>query len=298
MSTKLQGNTTPATSRSKNWTLTLWNTDALDILKNSNPLYLVYGPEKCPTTGKEHYQCFVHYRLQKYQTAMRKLYTGHDVQIARGTAEQNRRYIVGPYHKDGKEKPFNPDAVEIGQIPEQGKRNDINEFIKAIKQGRREDDLDDDFGLLRAKYARFEEKKINECAKKKAKIMFKENIVPEVHVRWGPPRTGKTRFVYEKHGVDNVFRLTGGDGSKGSIWWSSYDGQEVILLDEFRGQMNWDYLLQLTDRYPMELQTKGGSTWRCCKYIYICSNISPDKWYANDLYEALSKRFTSITEVN
>jgi len=288
----------PATSLARGWTLTLWNTDILEVLKNSNPRYLVYAPEICPTTGKEHFQCYVYYNANRMLTAMRKTYKGHDVQIANGSAEENKCYIVGPYAKNNKEKPFNPNAIEIGTMPKQGKRNDINEFIKAIKRGQREDDLDEDFGILRAKYSRFEEKKIRECAKKEAKQQYRDGITPEVHVRWGNPRTGKTRFVYDKHGVDNVFRLTAGDGSKGSVWWSDYNGEEVILLDEFRGRMDWEYLLQLTDRYPMSLQTKGGSTWRTCKYIYICSNISPDKWYANDLYEALSKRFTSVTEVN
>jgi hypothetical protein len=285
------------TYRSRSWILTLWDTETLEVLKNSEPHYLVYAPEECPTTGKKHFQCFVYYKEARHQSAMRKLYKGHDVQIAKGTAEQNKKYIFGPYNKNGKEKPFNPNAVEIGEFPRPGKRNDLHAFVEAIEDGLRERELNTEFLELRGKYMKFEQQTIKEICHAKARELFADGVSPEVHVRWGPPRTGKTRYVYEKHGEENVYRMTFGDGSKGSIWWCDYNGQDVILLDEFEGDMPRGLLLQLMDRYPLSLQTKGGRTWRCCKYIYICSNTNPEQWYATDKYEAISKRFTSITEV-
>ena len=50
-----------------------------------------------------------------------------------GDAKKNR--------KDGKEKPINNEAVEIGTIPEQGKRNDLRGFDADIKAGKRGRDL-------------------------------------------------------------------------------------------------------------------------------------------------------------
>jgi len=295
---KSGGNTRPPTSvKSRAWVLTLWDSESLENLKVSNPEYLVYAPETCPSTGKFHYQCYAYYKCPRNQSAMRKLFKGHDIQIAKGTAEECRDYIKGPYSKNGKEKPVNPDAVEVGTIPQQGKRNDLRAFHEDIQKGKRGRDLSVDHLESRAKYPKLEQTLINEEDEQRAIQMFKEGFCPEVHVRWGEPGTGKSRYVYEKHDPESIYELNLGDGCNKSVWWDGYRGQEVILINDFDGELGWKYLLRFLDRYPFRMQIKGSHCWRLCKYIYITSNDPPERWYAQNRCEPLMRRLTTITEV-
>lgn len=295
---KSGGNTRPPTSaKSRSWTFTLWDFETLENLKHSNPRYLVYAPEECPTTGRKHFQCYAYYDRERHQSAMRKIYKGHDVQIAVGSAAENKTYIIGPYSKNGKEKPHNANAVEIGTIPEQGKRNDLRAFDRDIKAGKRGRDLSVDHLEVRAKFPRLEQVLVNEDDEQRAIQMYKDGIVPEVHVRWGEPGTGKSRYVYDKHTPESIYELNLGDGSNKSVWWDTYRGQEVILINDFDGELGWKYLLRLLDRYPFRMQTKGGHCWRLCKYIYITANDPPERWYAQHRSGPLMRRLTTVTEV-
>lgn len=277
---------------------TLWTDVALDILKGTEPTYLVYAPEVCPTTKRDHFQCYAYYRSQRSIHAMRKKLTGNDCRPALGTAEENRKYIIGPYSKNGKDKPFNPNAVEVGTIPNQGERTDLRAFDADIKAGKRGRDLSEDHLELRAKYPKLEHTLIYEDDEAKAIQMFKHGIRPYVYVRWGKPGSGKSRYVYDKHKAEDIYELNLGDGSAKSVWWDGYRGHEVIVINDFDGEIGFKYLLRLLDVYPFRMQVKGGHVWRLCKYIYITANSPPSMWYPAHQLEPLMRRITSIDEIN
>lgn len=57
--------------------------------------YLVYQKEKCPQTGKFHYQGFVYTKKKSRQTTVLKKLGGRlTVQTCRGTADQNIAYCT------------------------------------------------------------------------------------------------------------------------------------------------------------------------------------------------------------
>ena len=117
---------------------------------------------------------------------------------------------------------------------------------------------------------------------------------PEVHVRYGPTATNKSRFVFDKHGIDNpeIYKLPGSG-------FDGYCGQDIVLIEAFRsGSMNLPQLLDILDGYPTQVQVKGGTVDWSPKIIYICSTEHVDKWYRNlsrDRRDALHRRITSIT---
>jgi len=125
----------------------------------------------------------------------------------------------------------------------------------------------------------------------------------EVYVYWGRTGTGKSRRAWEE--------ATFSAYPKGptSIWWCGYQGQEHVVIDEFRGtkiffilgQIDVSHVLRWLDRYPVTVETKGSSVVLQAKKIWITSNLSPDDWYP-DLDEetrlALRRRFTNITHYN
>lgn len=297
---KSGGNSRPPTSSGKYmaFTMTIWTDELLEKVKATKPQYMCWAPETCPETNKFHWQAYAYYKNPRAISAMGKLFGGDGrVFASGGDAKENRKYVFGPYSKDGKEKPVNPDAVEIGTIPEQGKRNDLRAFDSDIKAGKRGRDLSVDHLEIRAKYPKLEQTLINEDDEQRAIQMFKDGFCPEVHVRWGEPGTGKSRYVYEKHDAESIYELNLGDGSNKSVWWDGYRGQEVVLINDFDGELGWKYLLRLLDRYPFRMQIKGSHCWRLCKYIYITSNDPPERWYAQYRSGPLMRRLTTVTEV-
>lgn len=284
----------------REWVFTVnnYNDEDVEALKTIDCRYLVYAPE-VGEQGTPHIQGYVVFKDNKTRLGVSRLLKRAWLapRSKNATPAQARQYIMGPYSKDGKEKPANPDAVETGTLPAQGKRNDLRAFHDDIKAGKRGRDLSVDHLETRAKYPKLEQTLINEEDEQRAIQMFKDGFAPEVHVRWGEPGTGKSRYVYEQHRPEDIYELNLGDGCSKSVWWDGYRGQEVILINDFDGELGWKYLLRLLDRYPFRMQIKGSHCWRLCKYIYITSNDPPERWYGQYRPEPLMRRLTTVTEV-
>ena len=119
----------------------------------------------------------------------------------------------------------------------------------------------------------------------------------EIHWRYGSSGQGKTRWVWEKHGLA-VFTPTT------YKWWEGYDGHKIVLIDEFRGDWcKFGELLKLTDIYPYTVETKGGSRQiqATCWYITSCKHptqvYNPEAFDAQEKVDQLLRRLTSITHV-
>lgn len=98
--------------------------------------YLLYAPEYCPTTGKKHWQCYVIYKERRARNAVRKELKCW-ANIALGDIDTQIAYIKGPYNKDGKTKPVNPNAVELGEPDSQGVSSDVKTYFDEIKSKKR-----------------------------------------------------------------------------------------------------------------------------------------------------------------
>lgn len=280
----------------REWCFTINNptADDWDQVRKADCRYICYAPES-GQTGTPHIQGYIVYQTPRtLRSVSKKLSRAHLIP-AKGTGEENRTYIKGPYSKGDKHKPLNADFVERGDCPAQGKRSDLVAYHEDIKKGKRGRDLSVDHLAIRAKYPRLEQTLINEEDELKAREMYNNGIKPEIHVRWGPPGTGKTRFVYETH--PDVYEPC--IKKNGVHWWSNYRGQDVILLDEFDGQIPIRDFLRLIDRYPFCMETKGGHVWRLASKIYICSNNPPEEWYPaeNHQFEKIQRRLTSVEHV-
>lgn len=121
---------------------------------------------------------------------------------------------------------------------------------------------------------------------------------PVIHWRWGRAGVGKTRYVWDHHGVDEIYTPTS------YKWWEGYDGHKIVLLDELRA--NWctfGELLRLLDRYPYKVETKGGSREIQATLWYITSCKPPQELYCNynfdtdERVDQLLRRIDTVTEV-
>jgi len=115
------------------------------------------------------------------------------------------------------------------------------------------------------------------------------NIKTTCIVIYGPTNTGKSKWCLEN--FPNAYWKPKGK------WWDGYEGQDVVVIDEFYGWFGWDYLLRLTDRYPLILEGKcvtGGFQFTS-KVIIFTSNKPWNQWYPNIPNVApLERRFECI----
>jgi hypothetical protein len=107
-------------------------------------------------------------------------------------------------------------------------------------------------------------------------------------VLWGDPGVGKTSNVYRAFGPHNVYRKL-----DHAMWWDGYDGQEVVLFDDFRCQYPLRSLLEWCDGYPVQVNCRGYTRWAAWKYIIFTTNMDPATWYPAEPHmnvQALQRR--------
>jgi hypothetical protein len=100
------------------------------------------------------------------------------------------------------------------------------------------------------------------------------NWKTKVHVLWGITGTGKTRFAHDSIGVNTWW--SPGD----FLWFDGYKDNQVVIIDDYRGEYPLPLFLKLLDRYPMRVPVKGGFTNWCPRKVYITSNVEPKVWYS------------------
>ena len=115
---------------------------------------------------------------------------------------------------------------------------------------------------------------------------------------WGETGVGKTRKVMEKHGYENVCRVT-----NYAHPFDSYNGQDVMLFDEFRSSLLLSDMLCYLDGYPLMLPCRYADRVACYTKVYILSNIPLEKQYPHvqleepASFDAFKRRLTSVYRI-
>lgn len=186
------------------------------------------------------------------------------------TGNDNYNYCTG----NSVGKTANSDFFEYGQIKQQGTRTDWVGAKSIIqKGGSLKDVAEADFKT----FIRYERglNKYKEIIDKQSSKGIRKDL--HVTVLWGDAGAGKTRFVYDNHDINDIYRLRPSNG--GNLWFNGYDGESILLIDDFRGWIKFTEFLELIDIYPCPIEFKGGSTYAKWTKVFITSNIHPNKWY-------------------
>lgn len=249
MATKLEKDDEDFGKKQRNVVFTLSAKFGKPDIKLDQVVYYCYGHE-FSENGYEHYQGVLQLKNAYGLKGIKKILGSDSCYIAkmRGTIEEAVKYCK----KDG-------DYVEYGTQRYQGKRVDLEEISELAKTQRITK-------IIKENVVSLQQIKLCETIKKyiEPKRMWKTKVI----WLWGQPETGKTRYVY-----DNEVDIYKQSLKK---WWEGYDGHEVVLLDDLRpNDYEFQYLLQLLDRYPMRVECKGGSREFLAKTLYITSCTHP-----------------------
>ena len=245
---------------SRDWCFTCFDTNKELSFDKDNCRYIIYGKERCPTTGREHYQGFAIFKRTCRIPKAKSWIGGGDgthLEPRRGTRDQARDYC----RKDGV-------VFEWGQYDGMTKEALFKQPIPYIKEN---------YPEFYCRYHKGLEKlNINKGPKWRD---------VKVHVLWGESGTGKTRQVMEK---DNVYKI-----DPPYKWWDGYEEEDILLIDDFQeGALDRGYMLNLCDGYRQRLETKGSHTWALWSEVYITTNSNPKYWD-----KALLRRVSTVTNV-
>jgi len=253
--------------RGKYWVFTLNNPGSDDIVASFPDLeYAVWQKEK-GVQGTEHLQGYVIFKGTKQRTWVNSKCVKAHWEPRKGSHSQARAYCT-------KEESRVDGPWECGQEPapgEPGKRNDLISLKRRLDQGATLKEVAEDEELFPvvAKHYKFVQLYRQLTGKQRDWPVFTQVI-------WGPPGVGKSRKARDLAGPE-AFWLSHPAGN--TVWWDGYVGQEVVVIDEFYGWIRLDMMLRLLDRYPLNVETKGGGAPIGIKKVIITSNVAPLEWY-------------------
>lgn len=203
--------------------------------------------------------------------------TAH-IEPAQGSSEENRAYVQksGKWTNDKKADTTVPDTFEEwGELPieHQGTRSDLAILYEYIKEGLSNFEImecNPDYLLSLEKIERARQA----IREQQYREIFRQ--LDTVYI-WGPTGTGKTRGVMERYNYVGVYRVT-----DYSHPFDAYQGEAVLLLDEYNSNFKIRDLLNYLDGYPLSLPARYSNRVACYTKVYIISNLCLSKQYTDE----------------
>lgn len=93
---------------------------------------------------------------------------------------------------------------------------------------------------------------------------------------WGSAGVGKSRAIMEKHGHENVYRVTDKKNP-----WDGYRGEDVVVFEEYRSNFGVENMLNWLDGYPIMLPCRYANRPATFTRVYIVTNITLEEQFQN-----------------
>lgn len=272
------------TSKFRAWCFTLNNYNQQDeqlIQEVITTLarYVVYGREVGPETGTPHLQGYLYFHNARQRRAVARLLPRARIDVANGTAQQNRAYCT----KD-------EDFFEYGEIPldkaearMRGGQANAKRYADAVALARNGDmdtirESDPQMFLIHG--PRLESLYAPEA----------RPLAGDLQHEWwvGPSGAGKSRLLWELYPKHFAKAL--------NKWWDGYRHQEVVAIEEWspKNDLTASSLKKWADRYPFPGEIKGGCLQGLRpKKIIVLSNYTPEQCFlAQEDLGPILRRFT------
>jgi len=257
-------------SRAKYWCFTSFNMAAMPHWDAEHMQYLVFQKEKCPKTGKLHFQGYVQFikrvRMSRAKILLKQP-TAH-MEVAKGSAQENIDYCTKEDSRvDG---PWIKGEPVLYERSGQGARTDIEGAAQKVLEGEWKD-VDHKTYIkyhkgLEALY-KLHVQGITPCEEAKVR--------PQIYVRWywGGSGYGKTtRAMYEASDEGKSQDLFYLKHPGTADYWREYKGQKNVIIDNFKiKDIGFTELCTLLDHTPHYVKTFQGMTaFKGCNFWITC----------------------------
>jgi len=256
----------------------------------------VFQLEIAPDTRKVHFQGYLEFDAPVRRNFVKNKFFQSDkphLEAARGDWKQNETYCTKEATRFPTTEPiFIPDLETWNQFhSQQGKRNDLADAVETLRTKKRVADVALEHPTTFVKYHKGFHALANAL-----NVPRSSGYTPHVRFYWGPTGSGKTSDVYSEFTPEQIYIK-----ECSTKWWDGYEGQAVVLFDDFDGfskkttdELPITMMLRVLDRYPCQVETKGGhvSLADATKTFIITTNRDFDMLYPNatDGHRAALKR--------
>ena len=279
-------------AKSRKWSLAINNPleAGLDHAAISELLHLFSPAYYCTadeiaTTGTYHTHLFFYVpSAARFSTIKNRFPTAH-IEKAYGTAQDNRAYIRkdGRWADTDKAKTSVPGTFEEwGEAPPERaeKHPEMFRLVQNIRDGMTTTEIIDDNPAMAFRVRDIDLLRQTLTAEKYAV----ENRSLEVSYLYGASGAGKTRSIYEAHDPRSIYRVTNYRAARG-ISFDGYHGQEVLVFEEFSGQIPIEDMLNYLDIYPLSLPARYNDKTACYTTVYITSNLPLERQYKGEQWD-------------
>ena len=263
----------------------------LDIMEENGIRFIAYGREICKSTGKPHHQMFMYlwspstYGRKKLNTIGGWFGKIHcNVQPMRGNFRQNEDYC-------SKEN----ELIKLGEEPRQGARGDIVENVAMIRSGQL-----NPAGLraLDFQHAHMYGRTYDKVYQDSLLYLYRTEMTEGVWYH-GPTQSGKSERLFANYDPRTFYEF-----NTDTKWWDGYDPHKhkTILIDEFRGEINFRTMLRLLDKWPYKVPVRNSPDvpFLATKVIFT-SPMSPEQvarrfWdlHTSDSIDQLKRRLKVV----
>jgi hypothetical protein len=231
--------------------------------------------------GTPHLQGAIYFKNARTLSSMKKKFKRAHLEVMRGTWNEAKVYAL----KDANI------LVDVGDGPSQGQREDLLTVKRRIDEGASLlDCYEEDFATT-AKFSRA----FKEYADLKRRKLYRTEETKGIWY-YGVTGTGKSHKAFENFDPDTTYVMEPADHG----WWDGYEGESTVIINEFRGEISYQQLLSLTDKWPKKVSRRNREpTPFLSKNIIITSAIHPRDVYReqvteNDKIDQLLRRFEIV----
>lgn len=241
--------------------------------------YACYSHEVGLETKTHHIHIFAVFDNQVRFSTLKNRFPAARLDGCRGTVEQVRDYVfkTGAYANTEKEDTkIEGQQFEVGIAPiefGQGKKRPIMQEMEELL----------DKGLTPSQILALSLSYRSHEAELRAHYMARraKETPPfrDVRVTWhvGDPGVGKSHTVVGLMGQypDNVYLMT--DYAGGGL--DLYQGERILFLDEYRGQLPFATLLNMLDGYKVQVHCRYANVYALWDEVHISSVLPPESVY-------------------
>lgn len=261
-------------STHKDWCFTLNNPTEEEVqvykgmLSSSAVRYGLFQRE-VGALGTPHLQGYFELSRPRALSTVRTMFPRIHAEPRRGSRDQARDYCL----KSDTAIPGTREEFGDWAAGGSGSRNDIRAVTSMIDAGSSVREVILAHPTIVARYPRFPQMYFN------ARV-DKRHWKTQVFVFLGPTGVGKSKMA--RRLFPRLYSKPPG-ATAHSVWFDNYEAHRHVLIDDFRGtDMPFEFLLQLLDRYDLQVPTKGGFAEFVPYTIVITSNKHPNLWYNRD----------------
>jgi len=255
----------------RNWCFTVANDAAVKTFglptDTSTIRYAIWQLEKTPTTGRPHVQGYLEFTKPYRVAGIKDLFKCPTMHLEGrlGTRDQARDYCRK--RETQLSEPF--EFGEFGQS--RGARTDLANMCEIMKTGGMRAVVEESPATY-VKYSRgLKDLEFRYLQTQRSHTRLALRVV----VLWGETGTGKTRCAIEYARSQAWYKLDmSANGS--TLWWDGYQSEDVLIVDDFYGWVQFGKLLNLLDIYPVRLDVKCSHAWANWTKVIITSNKPPE----------------------